>query len=116
MNLNNPLVGFMPVLASLFLLVALSGCATRTKTDTLKTQIHIPPQSFVCEDSGPRPQGTPIMESQVAKYITELEYSNKDCKTKLKELKILITCYNDSNCNVDKIAEYIGLVNEAKER
>jgi hypothetical protein len=96
--------------------LALSGCfgVGKTRVETIKTPFVVPPSFYVCDDSGPRPQGEIIMESQVARYIALLEASTKDCKTRLKMLQVLVKCHNDPKCDVDKVAEYIGLVSPSK--
>lgn len=107
------------VITWLFLAGSLMGCATSRipEVQYIKREISIPEHMFRCGDGvdESRPVGETIMESQVAKYITTLEFVNKDCKLRLQELKILIDCANDDQCNVDTVAKYIGLVRESKE-
>lgn len=114
--MENNWISFLPVVACCFMVLALSGCQHKVVTDTIKTQFNPPPSYFSCEEAGKRPTGETIMESQVAKYIGDLEYSNKDCKTKLKQLNILVKCFNDSKCDVDKLAQYLGLVADPPKR
>jgi hypothetical protein len=97
---------FTPVILGLFLL---TGCTT-TKLTPIKPALIIPPQMLQCESAGPRPKGEVIMESEVARYIANLEWANKDCKTRLREIAIIVNCYNDKDCNVDRLAQYMGLV------
>ena len=106
---NSILFSALPILASIFLLVALSGCLTIHTVNT-HPNLNVPEQWYDCESSGSRPQGDKIMESEVAKYINKLEFKNKDCRLNLKKIHILVNCYNDKKCNVDKLAEYMGLV------
>lgn len=115
MNHNSIFLAILPVLASLFLLFALSGCS-HIVTRSTHPNLEIPEQMFTCEDSGVRPNGDKIMESQVARYISGLEFSNKDCKSKLKQINIIVKCYNDKNCDLDKLIEYMGVVDKVKER
>lgn len=109
-------IAFLPILGAIFLLFALSGCAGRTPIQTIKTPLNIPTQMYQCDDAGLRPKGETIMESEVARYISNLEASNKDCKIKLKELSIIVSCYNDKDCNVDKLTQYMGLVSDEHKR
>jgi hypothetical protein len=112
----NKYIAWLPLVGAIFLIFSLSACATSKGTDVIKPQLQIPPQMLVCEDSGPRPQGEVIMESEVARYISNLEFSNRDCKTRLKEISIIVKCFNDPKCNVDTLAEYMGLVRETKQK
>jgi hypothetical protein len=115
--MNSNLIGLAPFVGGMFLLLALlSGCSTTPDTQVIKTQLNIPEQMFQCEEAGVRPSGEVIMESEVARYISTLEWSQKDCKTRLKEVAIIVKCFNDTDCNVDKLAEYMGLVRETKQR
>lgn len=95
-------------------LILLAGCAGKTPPIVVKPDFIIPPQMLQCENTGNRPSGEVIMESDVAKYIAGLEFSNKDCKLRLKEISILVKCYNDPACNIDKLVEYMGIVREEK--
>lgn len=110
----NKWLAFLPVLGFVFMMVSLSSCAGRVHTEVIRPPLNIPPQMYQCEDSTTRPSGEVIMESEVARYIASMEYVNKDCKLRLKELSIIIKCYNDKDCNVDKIIEYAGLIREEK--
>lgn len=113
----NNWLSVLPIIACCFLIFALSGCGVmQPRVETVKTPLIVPPSFYVCEDAGPRPTGDVIMESQVAKYIALLEASTKDCKVKLKQLKILVDCHNDSKCDVEKLAEFIGLVTPQESR
>lgn len=112
--MNNNWLSLTTALAGIFLIIALTGCAGKTHIEPIKSTLTIPPQMFQCVDSGPRPTGNVILESQVARYISTLEFSNRDCKTQLKELQVVVKCFNDPKCDVDKIIEYVGLVEEAK--
>lgn len=109
-------LAILPIIAASFFLITLSGCAGKVVLQPVPTPISIPADNFKCEDSLPRPKGDIIMESQVGKYIASLEYSNVDCKTKLKQLDVLIKCYNDKKCNVDTLVKYIGLAEPKKAR
>lgn len=88
----------------------LTACGT-TSPDTIYTHrdIDIPDAMFTCEDNGVRPSGANIMESAVATYINSLEFSNKDCRIRLRELQVLIRCLNDDNCSPDYLYELIEL-------
>jgi hypothetical protein len=112
--MNNKLLALLPVMGFVFMMFAISGCAPTPHAAVIRPPLTIPPQMFQCEDAGPRPKGKVVMESEVSRYIANLEYANKDCKTQLKELSVLVKCYNDPKCNVDNLIEYIGLVAEPK--
>lgn len=99
-----------------FLIFTLTGCAGRQHVEVVRPSLTIPDNMFQCETGGDRPVGQVIMESQVARYISTLEYANKDCHTQLKELQVIVKCYNDKDCNVDKLIEYVGLVREEAKR
>lgn len=114
--MHNSWVSFLPLVGGVFLIFALSACSTTPDTQVIRPSFNIPPQMLQCEEAGLRPSGKVIMESEVARYITSLEYANKDCKTRLKEISILVKCFNEPDCNVDKVAEYIGVVREQKQR
>lgn len=106
-----------PMIAGAFLIFALSSCSVLPKrVEVVRPNFVIPPQMLECDDGTPRPNGEQIMESDVARYISGLEFSKKDCKTRLKEISIIIKCYNDKDCNVDKLAEYMGLVRDTSKR
>jgi hypothetical protein len=109
-------IAFLPILGAIFLVLSLAGCAGKSHIETVRPPLNIPPQMYQCDDAGLRPKGTKIMESEVARYIVALESSNKDCKTKLKELAVVISCYNEKDCNVDKLVQYMGLVGDEKKR
>ena len=109
-------ISFLPLIGGAFLILTLSACSLTPDTKVVKTRFDLPPQMLQCEDAGARPEGEVIMESEVARYITSLEFSNKDCKTRLKEIGVLVKCFNEPDCNVDKVAEYMGLVREQKQR
>jgi hypothetical protein len=109
-------LALLPVVGFCFMMLALSGCAGRVHTEIVRPPLNIPEQMYQCEASGNRPSGEVIMESEVARYIATLEYATKDCNLKLKELSIIVKCYNDKNCNVDKLIEYAGLIRQEKLR
>lgn len=114
--MENKYLSFLPVIAGIFLMLAVSGCATKTDTQVINRSFNPPPAMFQCDDSSQRPVGEVIMESEVARYVTSLEYVQKDCKLRLKDMQILVKCFNDPNCNPDNLAEYIGLVREERKQ
>jgi hypothetical protein len=109
-------LSFLTAVSGIFLIFALTGCTHQEHITVVKPPLTISDAMFQCEDSGNRPTGEVIMESEVARYISTLELANKDCKTQLKELQVVIKCYNDKDCNVDKLVEYVGLVRQEKTR
>jgi hypothetical protein len=113
---NNKWLALLPVLGFAFMMLSLNGCAGRVQTEVIRPPLNVPEQMYQCENSTPRPKGETIMESDVAKYIAGLEFSNKDCKLRLKELSVIIKCYNDKDCNIEKLIEYVGLIREDKVR
>jgi hypothetical protein len=112
--MDNRFLALLPVLGFIFMMVSLTGCAGKEHVEVIRPPLNIPAGMYQCEDSTPRPSGEVIMESEVARYIASVEYSNKDCKLRLKELSIIVNCYNDKDCNVDKLIEYAGLIREEK--
>jgi hypothetical protein len=112
---NNYGIAILPILAASFLLITLSGCSSIISKPSVQP-INIPTEKFQCEEPLPRPTGDVIMESQVAKYINSLEYTTKDCKTRLKELQVIVKCYNDPKCDVKTLINYIGLADDPKAR
>jgi hypothetical protein len=111
----NKWIPLLPVLGFIFLAFALNGCAGRVHTEIVRPPLVIPEAMFSCEDSTTRPKGEIIMESEVAKYVASIEFANKDCKERLKELAVIVKCYNDKDCNVDKLIEYAGLIRDDKQ-
>jgi hypothetical protein len=117
MQNNTGAFGVGIVFSGLFLILSLAGCGiVPTRVQTINTPINIPAEKFQCEQAEPRPTGAVIMESQVAKYINSLEFAKKDCDVRLKELQIIVQCYNDPKCNVDSLLKYIGVVDASKPR
>lgn len=110
----NRYVSILPVVACIFMMIALNGCATKVHTEIIKPPLNLPTQVYQCDDATARPKGDAIMESDVARYVASLESVNKNCKVSLKEIKIIIDCYNDKDCNVDKLIEYEGLIQQAQ--
>lgn len=106
----------LPIVAALFLLLTVSGCSGTLGTKSIKTTTDIPAEMFECEAPGVRPKGETIMESDVARYINSLEFSNKDCRTRLKEVQILIKCSNDKSCKVDHLISLLALANDKPRR
>jgi hypothetical protein len=76
----------------------LSGCGSVT-TVFHPQPIAIPASQFQCENPTDRPSGDKIMESSVAKYIASLEKTIPDCKLRLKELSVIMECFNDKKCD-----------------
>lgn len=105
------------VIAGCFLVsTILSGCSTVTKTDYIKHELTVPQHMFQCEEATERPSGEVIMESETARYIASLEYSNKDCKQRLRDLKAVIDCDNNPKCDPDTLSAVLSLVREGKSR
>lgn len=110
----NKWLALLPILAFCFMMISLTGCTGRVHTEIVRPPLNIPEQMYQCEDGINRPTGQTIMESEIARYIASIEFANKDCKLRLKELAVIIKCYNDKNCNVEKLIEYVGLIREQK--
>lgn len=112
---NNYGLAILPILAGAFMLLSLTGCGlVTTRTEHVQTEIHIPKEKFECGVKNIiRPSGDKIMESEISKYIATLEFSEKDCKIRNKEIEIIIECYNDPKCNIDHLIKYMGVVREA---
>lgn len=106
----NRFLGLLPAISGLFLFLVLTSCSTLTDTQVLRTPLNLSPEHFICEENGVRPRGENIMESEVGRYISSLEFANLDCRTKLSVIRVIIECHNDPQCNVEHLVRYIGLV------
>lgn len=116
MNSNTTLFT-LPVVAGLFfLLTALSGCAHFTPSKSIKQRIDIPAETFECELPSQRPSGDKIMESDVARYINSLEFSQKDCRTRLKEIQVLLKCANEPKCDPKIMVELLAVAKPPQSR
>lgn len=68
---------------------------------------------LTCEEPTLRPSGDVIMESEVAKYIASLEKTIPDCKLRLKEIRVILECYNDKECDVKSLMKGLTVARES---
>lgn len=94
----------------------LGGCAHNTVTKSIRTKVDIPAETFTCDKPDTRPSGDKIMESDVARYINSLEFAEKDCRTRLKEVQVLIKCSNEPDCNPALLTELLAVAKEPRAR
>lgn len=100
----------LPIVGVIFLLGSiLSGCTQPLGTKVIKTKIDIPVETFNCSSPGVRPSGDMILESDVARYVNSLEFAEKDCRTRLKEVQVLIKCSNEPNCDPKLLTELLAV-------
>lgn len=99
---------FIPIITGALLV---SGCAHKISFKPIKTRLDIPAETFQCAQPTTRPKGDKILESEVARYINSLEFSQKDCLTRLKEVQVLIMCSNESDCNPNVLIELLRVAN-----
>lgn len=97
-----------------FVLIAMTGCSHLTGTKAIKTRLDIPAETFECELPTQRPSGDKIMESDVARYINSLEFSQKDCRTRLKEVQVLLKCANEPKCDPKIMVELLAVAKPPK--
>lgn len=108
-------VFLMPMVAVLaFVSIVLAGCSPSVITNSLKIKLDIPAETFQCEAPSIRPSGETIMESDVARYINSLEFSQKDCNTRLKEVQVLIKCANEPKCDPKLLTELLAVAKPKK--
>jgi hypothetical protein len=93
----------------------MTGCSTVTHVFHPQP-ISIPAAHFQCENPTERPVGSPIMESQVAKYIASLEKTVPDCKYRLKEIQIIIDCFNDKKCDPNSLMKGLEVADQRPKR
>jgi hypothetical protein len=104
-----------PVLGAIFFVgTLLSGCTSVVGHKTIKTTVDIPAETFECEAASLRPSGDKIMESDVARYINSLEFAEKDCRTRLKEVQVLIKCSNEPKCDPKLLTELLAVAKPPK--
>ena len=92
--------------------MSLSGCITQDKTRVIKSTIDIPEETFNCSKPDPRPSGDNIMESDVARYINSLEFAEKDCRTRLKEVQVLMKCAKEPTCDPKLLTELLAVAKD----
>lgn len=79
------------VAASIFALVALTGCQTTNGNVVIADKyrvVHIPPEMFdECPAPGRLPKSDTLTEVQVAKTVIRLYSNNKKCKAAIDAIK-----------------------------
>lgn len=116
-SLTQNKLSFLPAISGLMLLVViLSGCSPKVSFEPVKSTVDIPADVFNCKDPIVRPSGDNIMESDVARYINSLEFSQKDCKTRLKEVQVLIECSKKPNCDPKILADLLRVADPSSSR
>jgi hypothetical protein len=107
----------LPMIAAIFFIgTMLSGCSTPLGTKVIRTNVDIPVETFNCEAPGVRPSGEIIMESDVARYVNSLEFAEKDCRTRLKEVQVLIKCANEPTCDPKLLTELLAVAKPEGQR
>jgi hypothetical protein len=99
----------LPIIAVVFFMGALvSGCS-KPGIESVPTKIDIPAETFQCGEAIERPSGEGTMESDVARYINSLEFNEKDCKRRLKEIQILLECGNNPKCDIPTLVKLLAV-------
>jgi hypothetical protein len=115
--LNENRVFLIPMVAALcFVSIVLAGCSSPVLHKSLKTKVDIPAETFECDVPTNRPSGERIMESDVAKYINSIEFAHKDCRTRLKEVQVLLKCANEPKCDPKLLVELLAVAKPEKSR
>lgn len=108
--MHNNKIFLVPMVAALgFVTIVLAGCSPSVITKGFRTKVDIPEETFQCELPSARPSGEDIMESDVARYINSLEFSQKDCNTRLKEVQVLVKCANEPKCDPELLTELLAV-------